>query len=160
MGSLRYCLYWLILWDLDGKMNETFGYIKIYYVPLIASVCLKFVVLILIWIGNFLWLSWLEKSIFFIHVFFYQNGLLGVDLVACTLTSTKLLGSCICRNREGCVVHSFENLMVWANSLRRWGCGLFKGLSNCILKVFITMSSNSNGTSSSLNSEMEGTSQK
>ena len=53
MGSLRYCLYWLILWDLDGKMNETFGYIKIYYVPLIASVCLEFVVLILIWIGHF-----------------------------------------------------------------------------------------------------------
>ena len=79
-------------------MNETFGYIKIYYVPLIASVCLEFVVLILIWIGNFLWLSWLEKSIFFIHGFFYQNGFLGVDLVACTLTSTKLLGSCIFRN--------------------------------------------------------------
>ena len=77
MGSLRYCLYWLILWDLDGKMNETFGYIKIYYVPLIASVCLEFVVLILIWIGNFLWLSWLEKSIFFIHGFFLPKWVFG-----------------------------------------------------------------------------------
>ena len=72
LGSLRYCLYWLVLWDFDAKKNETFGYIMICYVPLWASVCLEFVVLILIWIGHFFLASWLEKSIFGFHsLFFY-----------------------------------------------------------------------------------------